>query len=122
MRTGVLGLLLLAASGAAARAQDGVGFYDASGTNPDGSAYSGAVVIEATSSDTCAISWQIAGRDDEINGFCMRRGNVLSAYFEMGNVVGLVIYDIERDGSLQGSWTIADQPGVGTEMLTPLLQ
>jgi hypothetical protein len=37
----------------------------------------------------------------------------------MGDVVGLVIYELQDDGTLEGLWTVADQEGVGTETLTP---
>jgi hypothetical protein len=37
----------------------------------------------------------------------------------MGKDAGLVIYKIEKDGKLNGTWTIANQPGSGTEILTP---
>ena len=37
----------------------------------------------------------------------------------MGDKVGLVIYKIMSDGTLNGLWTVADTPGNGTEVLTP---
>jgi hypothetical protein len=37
----------------------------------------------------------------------------------MGSKVGLVVYEMQPDGSMKGVWTIADQPGAGTEVLTP---
>ena len=37
----------------------------------------------------------------------------------LGGKVGLVIYKVNDDGSLVGLWTIADQEGVGAEVLTP---
>jgi hypothetical protein len=33
--------------------------------------------------------------------------------------VGLVVYGLQPDGTLKGVWTLADQPGDGTEILTP---
>jgi len=33
--------------------------------------------------------------------------------------VGLVIYKVNDDGSMEGLWTIAGQGGTGTETLTP---
>jgi hypothetical protein len=50
----------------------------------------------------------------------MRRSNVLSAAYSLNNVIGLVIYEIKPDGVLDGIWTIADQPGAGTDVLTPM--
>jgi hypothetical protein len=37
----------------------------------------------------------------------------------LGNDIGLVIYEILGDGTLDGIWTVADRPGVGTEVLVP---
>jgi hypothetical protein len=31
-----------------------------------------------------------------------------------------VVYQMKPDGTLEGLWTIADQGGVGTEVLTPM--
>jgi hypothetical protein len=33
--------------------------------------------------------------------------------------MGLVIYKVQQDGSMQGLWTLQGQPGTGTEVLTP---
>ena len=50
-------------------------------------------------------------------------GSVIEAFGVFvicGNyVVGLVIYQVQSDGTLDGLWTIAGQEGVGTETLTP---
>jgi hypothetical protein len=37
----------------------------------------------------------------------------------MGQAIGLVIYEMKPDGSLDGLWTIADKAGVGRELLIP---
>ena len=50
----------------------------------------------------------------------MRNGNSFAAGYNMSGSVGLVIYEVKADGTLDGLWTIADQPGMGTEKLTPL--
>ena len=39
---------------------------------------------------------------------------------DFGNLSGLLIYEIKDDGSLEGTWTIADKSGVGTETLKPM--
>ena len=49
----------------------------------------------------------------------MRVDDTLSAAYQLGKAVGLVMYKIEADGTLRGYWTIADQSGAGTEVLTP---
>nr|WP_245429017.1 hypothetical protein [Mesorhizobium sp. WSM3860] len=48
----------------------------------------------------------------------MRNDNAFSAGYVMGREIGLVVYKVEKDGSLHGLWTIA-QNGNGTETLTP---
>ena len=49
----------------------------------------------------------------------MRNGNAFAAGYALGDKVGLIIYEMRDDGALDGIWTIADQAGVGTELLTP---
>ena len=46
-------------------------------------------------------------------------GTSFSAAYRLGNAIGLVIYEIKSDGTLEGLWTIADKSGVGAEILTP---
>ena len=50
----------------------------------------------------------------------MRNGNAFAAGYVLGESVGLVVYQMKDDGSLEGIWTIADQKGVGAETLTPI--
>lgn len=38
----------------------------------------------------------------------------------LANSTGLVVYQMKPDGTLEGLWTIADQGGVGTKVLTPM--
>lgn len=101
-----------------ASAQESVGGrYTVSGTNMNGSQYSGTAEITITSRNTCRISWETGGSTS--SGICMRNGTAFAAAYELGGKIGLVIYEINRDGSLDGLWTIADQEGVGTERLVP---
>ena len=44
---------------------------------------------------------------------------MLSAAYKLGEAVGLVVYRINDDGTLDGTWTIAGQEGVGKERLVP---
>jgi hypothetical protein len=37
----------------------------------------------------------------------------------LGDAIGLVVYKVRADGSLDGLWTIAGKEGSGTEVLTP---
>jgi hypothetical protein len=49
----------------------------------------------------------------------MRNESSFVAGYQLGNAIGLVIYDIKADGSLDGVWTIAGRNGAGSEVLTP---
>ena len=107
----------LVVSAASASAEDLGGRYRVNGTNFDGSHYSGTAEIVVTSKNTCRISWVTGSTTSR--GICMRNGSAFAASYRLGSSVGLVIYEMKGDGSLQGLWTIADKNGVGTETLTP---
>jgi hypothetical protein len=102
----------------AALAQSVGGKYQLQGTNFDGSPYSGTVAITPSSNSTCRIEWQTGGSNSA--GFCMVSGTALAAAYRLNNSVGLVLYQRQPDGSLKGVWTLADKPGSGTEVLTPI--
>jgi hypothetical protein len=99
-----------------AAAVDLGGTYEVRGTNPNGSKYGGTAEIIVTSENTCRITWNTG---TESSGICMRNGNVFAAGYALGGKVGLIIYEMRDDGALDGIWTIADQAGVGTELLIP---
>jgi hypothetical protein len=50
----------------------------------------------------------------------MGMGDVISAGYVLGDAVGLVMYRLNKDGTLEGNWTIAGRNGNGTETLTPV--
>ena len=108
---------VLLASLASAAAQTVGGLYQVQGTNPDGTLYSGKAEITPTSQTTCRIVWHTGNTTS--SGICMRSGSSFAAGYASGETVGLVIYEIQSDGSLDGNWTIADQDGVGQERLIP---
>jgi hypothetical protein len=108
----------LVASITIASAQEIGGKYRVSGTNLDGSHYAGTAEIVVTSPTTCRIVWVTGGTTSR--GICMRRSNVFTAAYKLGNAVGLVIYEVKSDGVLDGVWTVADQRGSGTDILTPI--
>jgi hypothetical protein len=108
---------LLLASLASATAGTVGGLYQVQGTNPDGSLYSGKAEITPTSETTCRIVWHTGNSTS--SGICMQSGSSFAAGYASGETVGLIIYEIQSDGSLDGNWTIADQDGVGQERLIP---
>jgi hypothetical protein len=93
------------------------GAYNVEGTNLDGSAYNGTATIELTSETTCSIEWHTGSTTS--NGICMLYGDAFAAGYVLGDAVGLVVYQVKSDGSLEGAWTISGKDGSGTENLTP---
>lgn len=98
-------------------AQDIVGVYTVQGTNPDGTTYAGLAEIVPLSDVTCEVTWSTGGQ--ETTGICMRYHNAFAAAYPLNEDIGLLIYEILADGSMQGTWTIAGSDGVGTELLIP---
>ena len=110
--------LAFAVFATSAAAGPGVGgHYLVKGTNLDGTIYEGEAQITATSDVTCEITWSTGGSTS--SGICMRDGNAFTAGYELNGKVGLVIYIIQDDGTLDGTWTVAGVNAVGTEVLTP---
>jgi len=117
MRALIGALLLTAGVAVPASAQSVGGKYDVSGTNADGSPYQGTATITRSSNTTCRIHWQTGSTSD---GICMLANKSFAAAYQLGKDVGLVVYELQSDGTLNGVWTIADQSGAGTEILTPV--
>jgi len=116
-RTFSVALALAVGFSAASSAQSVGGRYEVHGTNLDGSRYGGTAVITRTSDTTCSIRWQTGSSSD---GFCMLAGRSFAAAYQLQGSVGLVVYELQPDGTLNGVWTIANRSGAGTEVLTPL--
>ena len=96
------------------------GTYTVEGTNLDGSSYGGTAEIKLTSETTCAIQWKTgSGKKSTSDGICMLYENAFAAGYVLEGEVGLVVYEVKEDGTLEGAWTISCQDGSGTETLTP---
>jgi hypothetical protein len=91
--------------------------YDVSGTNTDGSKYSGTATVDVISDATFTIRWDIAG--STYTGFGMRMNDALAATYTINGKPGLVIYKVGGNEVLDGLWAIRGQSGDGTERLTP---
>jgi len=98
-------------------AQDIGGRYTVEGTNHNGTAYQGTAEITLTSDTTCEIVWKTGATESK--GICSRNDDTFAAAYVLQDAVGLVIYKVSDDGSMEGLWTIQGQPGTGTETLTP---
>ena len=118
MKVLLLPALMALAFAAPAAAQSVGGHYSVAGTNLDGSPYNGEADITLTSQTTCTIKW-VTG-STESTGICARNDESFAAGYVLGDAVGLVIYKVKEDGSLDGLWTIAGKEGNGTEILTPM--
>jgi hypothetical protein len=90
--------------------------YEAKGTNPDGSGYTGTVYIKVISDTTFTIEWKIG--DATYKGFGMRMNDSLAATYMIDGEPGLVLYKVDGNG-LHGLWTIRGHDGSGTETLLP---
>jgi len=91
--------------------------YDAVGTNPDGSKYSGTVAVNIISDTTYTIEWKIAS--ETYKGFGMRMNDSLAATYTINGEPGLVIYKVDDQGTMRGVWAVRGENGSGTEVLTP---
>ena len=119
MHSIVAAAVVLAAGCLTANAAEVGGEYEVLGKNPDGSRYSGTAVITPTADYTCNIDWRLGSQDT--HGICMLVSDVaFAAGYTLGKKVGLAIYVINDDGSLDGRWTIAEEDGLGTETLIPM--
>jgi len=117
MRSVALAAVFVSSFATATAAQPLGGLYDVAGTSLDGTPYSGQAEIILTSDVTCEIVWVTGGQ--ESLGICMRAGNAFAASYVIEDQVGLIIYQIMPDGTLDGTWTLAGMNSVGTEVLTP---
>lgn len=117
MRAVILATIIAIGCCPAAMAQMVGGQYKVQGTNPDGSAYQGTATVTPSSNSTCRIVWQTGSTSSR--GICMSAGSSVAASYVLNGKVGLVLYQLQPDGSMKGSWTVADQPGGGTETLIP---
>lgn len=113
----ILGLFIACSIAGTAFAQTITGRYSVGGKNLDGSAYDGTVQITPNGS-TCRIVWKTGQVTSE--GVCMVSNKTLAAFYKLGLDYGLIIYEIQNDGSLKGQWTVAGQNGRGSEFLKPL--
>jgi hypothetical protein len=115
MRRSILTLALLALATPALAQRDGL--YDVSGTNLDGSEYSGVAQIRAVGLNSFNILWRIG--DQIVEGVGMASGRTIAVAYGMAQRPGMGIYMLNADGSLEGDWTIIGAPSIGRERLVP---
>lgn len=120
MKSVLFGILMGVALFTPAYADGFGGKYKVEGTNINGTTYQGEATITITSDTTCEIKW-VTGKDNATaDGICMRNDDSFAAGYQLDGEVGLIIYKVMADGTLNGLWTIAGNGGNGTEILTPI--
>jgi hypothetical protein len=115
MRRLALTLALLLSATPALAQRDGV--YEVSGTNLDGSAYSGLAQIRAVGLNSFNIVWRLG--NDLIEGVGMASGRTIAVAYGQAQRPGMGIYTLNPDGSMDGEWTIIGAPAIGRERLVP---
>jgi hypothetical protein len=108
-----LGFLLLAAPAMAQRD----GLYDVTGTNLDGTEYTGVAQIRSLGLTSFNILWRM--NDQIVEGVGMAYGHTVAVAYGLSQRPGMGIYRLNPDGSLEGEWTIIGAPAVGRERLVP---
>ncbi|HEX3953813.1 MAG TPA: hypothetical protein VHW90_09600 [Stellaceae bacterium] len=116
LRRSALAFLLMTLTAGTAAAQMVGGEYRVEGTNANGTHYAGSARIMPSSDTTCRITWHTL---TDSAGICMIAGRAMCASYTLNGKIGLAMYQLLPDGSLHGVWTISDEPGSGTEILTP---
>ncbi|MFH5924492.1 hypothetical protein [Roseomonas xinghualingensis] len=109
----MVGLLGFAAPAEAQRN----GLYQVSGVNPDGSPYTGQMLVQQVGLASWRVAWQIG--ETRYEGYGMSAGPVFSVGFTLGNHPGIAIYQLGTDGSMTGQWTLIGSSAIGTENLVP---
>jgi hypothetical protein len=97
-------------------ALDPSGVYQADGIGPNGKPYKGTVEI-AKNDQTYRLKWTIAPDGVYLGIGILRDDQLAVSYF--GQVLGVVLYKIEKGPRLVGQWTVVGADGqVFTETLT----
>jgi hypothetical protein len=104
---------LLAAPAQAQRA----GIYDVTGTNLDGTPYTGVAQIRPAGLSSFIIAWRIGNQVVEGVGFAS--GRTIAVAYGLAQRPGIAIYTLNPDGSMEGEWTIVGAPANARERLVP---
>lgn len=93
---------------------DIAGNYNITGTNPDGGAYRGTMEV-ITRGDLYQFRWNAGSQYD---GIGVQNGNIIAVSYTTGSSgkgCGVVDYDIQGDGTLDGKWGYWGTNEMGTE-------
>ena len=112
----ILALPLLAGLAPPAAAQQ-AGLYDVTGTNLDGTSYTGVAQIQQVGLASFTILWRIGNQAVEGVGFAS--GRTIAVAYGLSRRPGIGIYTLSPDGSMEGEWTIIGAPANARERLVP---
>ena len=112
----ILAVVIMVCMATSLEAANLAGSYTCQGVNPNGPSYSGTVKI-IPSGDAYLLNWTIQGTTH--TGVGIVTGNYLSSSWSSGGPGGIVVYRIESDGRLVGTWANPSGGALGTETLTP---
>jgi len=93
------------------------GLYDVTGTNLDGTDYTGLAQIRAVGLNSFNILWRVG--DQIVEGVGMASGRTIAVAYGMAQRPGMGVYTLHPDGSMDGDWTIIGSPSIGRERLVP---
>ena len=112
----MLGLTSALAAPAAAQRS---GMYDITGTNPDGSEYTGTLELEQIGLLSFRLRWVIG--PDVIEGVGMISGLTFATAFSLGggSSPSMGVYELRPNGQLAGQWTTIGAFAAGQEVATP---
>lgn len=94
--------------------------YQCHGMDFNGQSYQGTVSI-ALKGETYELNWDVASRSNvrsKYQAIGIRVGNTLSAAWAGGSVAGIVVYEINSDGTMSGKWTVFGTTSTRRENLT----
>ncbi len=115
MRRLVFALALLLAASPALAQRDGL--YTVTGTNLDGTEYTGLAQIRAIGINSFSIAWRLG--NTLVEGVGMASGRTIAVTYGQAQRPGMGIYTLNPDGSMDGEWTIIGAPAIGRERLVP---
>lgn len=94
------------------------GMYDVTGVNPDGTEYTGTMMLQQVGLSSFRIVWTIGS--DAIEGVGMVSGLTLATAFTLGQgQTGMGIYEIKPGDVLEGVWTVVNAFASGRETARP---
>jgi len=113
----LLALPMLAGLGISPAAAQRSGLYDVRGTNPDGSEYTGSLMLQQVGATTFRLTWSVA--QNTIEGMGMISGLTFAVVFQLGEQTAMGMYELKADGEMTGTWTVVGSQAIGTETIRP---